>query len=181
MNRLKERVEVCANVSIIILALVLGALLLKGQLLPSISHGSASVGDRISPGTKLSLADVDFAKKGKTLLLALAKGCHFCSESAPFYRRLAQEVSESGNVQLFFVFPHRPDEGKNYLDGLDISSNILSDQVKQADFRALGIKGSPTLILADNNGQVTDVWLGKLQSSEEEEVLAKVKPCVNCN
>ena len=98
MDKLKDRIEVCANISIIIVALVLGAVLLKGFFLPSIFHRGTSAPDRISPGAMLSVADVDFARKERTLLLALAKGCHFCSESAPFYRKLAQAVGEDGGV-----------------------------------------------------------------------------------
>lgn len=178
MSRLRERIELFANLSIILLVLALGAVLLKGYLVKPASRADAgSSPKRVSPGEKLSVNDVDFTKSEKTLLLALSKDCHFCSESAPFYQRIAGEIAQQQNIQRVFLFPHSADEGKKYLADL----NIAFDQVKQADFRALQVTGTPTLILADKNGVATDVWVGKLPAGLEGEVLAKLRPCRDCD
>jgi hypothetical protein len=170
--------EICANVSIVLLVLVLGAILLRTYFLPGISRGDTRASaNRVSPGTKLSLNNVDFTRAEKTVLLALSKGCHFCSESAPFYQRVVGDVEQDATTQLFFLFPHSADDGKKYLNDL----NIKSDQIRQVSFGSLEVTGTPTLILTDKSGVVTDVWVGKLQPSQEEDVLAKVKPCRDCN
>src|SRR5205085_12578264 len=42
-------------------------------------------------GSTLSLAGMNWAKNKQTRLLVLRDGCHFCSDSAPFYQRLVKE------------------------------------------------------------------------------------------
>lgn len=178
IDRLKDRIELLANLSIILLALALGAALLKGYLAkPTPSGNTNSALNRVSLGDKPTLNDVDFTKYEKTLLFALSKVCRFCSESAPFYQRIIREIAQQQNIQCFLLFPHNADEGKKYLNDL----NIISDQEKQADFRSLQISGTPTLILADNSGVVTNVWTGKLQANQEEDALTKLRPCRDCD
>ncbi|HXG91282.1 MAG TPA: hypothetical protein VNN73_02795 [Blastocatellia bacterium] len=178
MSGVKEKVEVIANVSIILLALALGAVLLKKYLVnPTAQGNTRPVPKRVSVGDKISLNDIDFAKAEQTLLIALSKSCRFCSESGPFYQRLIGEIAQQQNIRCFFLFPHSVDEGKKYLDDL----SIVADQVKQVDFESLQVTGTPTLILLDKNGVVTNVWVGKLEANQEEEVLAKLRPCPACD
>ena len=42
---------------------------------------------------------------------------------------------------------------------------------------ALGVKGTPTLLLVNNTGVVTDAWLGKLSAEMES---AGLKPIAGC-
>ena len=44
---------------------------------------NAAVGDRLP-----AFDGIDWAAHESTLVLALRKGCHFCENSMPFYRRL---------------------------------------------------------------------------------------------
>lgn len=48
------------------------------------------------------------------------------------------------------------------------------DEVQQDQRRNLNVAGTPTLLLVDNNGVVQNVWIGKLTSDGEREVLAKL-------
>lgn len=49
------------------------------------------------------------------------------------------------------------------------------DDVKQASLSTIGVRGTPTLLLVDNKGTVADVWQGKLDSGQEERLLAVLK------
>jgi hypothetical protein len=45
------------------------------------------------------------------------------------------------------------------------------DDIKQISLNTLGVRGTPTLLLVNDVGVVTDVWVGKLQLDQEVQVL----------
>src|ERR1041384_717601 len=77
--------EVSANVAIVLVAVTVIGVIAKQYLLPR-QPPKPPAG--IAAGTKLSIRGVDWAQNESTLIVALQKGCHFCSESAPFYQQL---------------------------------------------------------------------------------------------
>ncbi len=167
-DRILKKTELIANIAIIVVALVLGAVLVKRYLLPANEAAPvARLDPRIPAGTKASLSGVDWARNGQTLLLVLSTDCRFCTESAPFYQRLTRETTGRSDVHLIAVFPQEIEEGKKYLDNLGVS--IV--EIKQASPSSTGAGGTPTLILVDAQGVVKNSWVGKLSSPEETEVL----------
>lgn len=168
MNIPYKKIELLANVSIIVVALLLGAAVVRQYVLPS-GQPLRPAASQIQPGSKINLPGVEWPKAGRTLVLALQKGCHFCTESAPFYKRLAPAASEK-NVKLVAVLPQAQDEARQYLADLSIPVN----EVTQASLDSIGVQGTPTLILVDDKGQVIDSWVGKLPSDGEAKVLTRV-------
>ena len=168
MENLAKKTELLANVAIILVALLLGGVLVKRYLLPQAPSPQAQA--RIQPGTKLSVPGVEWDKNERTLLLVLSTGCHFCTESSPFYQRLAQEKAKKGGVGLVAVLPQSVGESQNYLNGLGVSV----DDIKQAGLDAVQVTGTPTLILADRTGAVVESWVGKLPAEKEAEVLNRI-------
>lgn len=168
MNTFTKRIELLANLAIIVVAILLGVALVKHYLSPqnSTPPASASV---ITPGTKLSLPDL--TGTNKTLIMALSTSCHYCTESAPFYKRLAEERGKNVNVKLVAVFPQAIADGKEYLNGLQVSV----DDVRQSRLDSLGVIGTPTLILVNNQGMVQDSWRGRLNQDQEAEVLRRLQ------
>ena len=167
MKNWTKKLEICANIAIILVALLIGIVLVKKYLLTD----HTEPGPAVAAGTKVSLPGVDWSKNGRTLLLVLQKGCHFCAESAPFYQRLVRETSGRGQVHLVAVLPQEVSEGKQYLDEM----NVPIDEVKQAAPSSLGVRGTPTLILVNNSGVVVDVWQGKLPADDESKVLNRMQ------
>lgn len=165
MNNPTKKVELLANVAIIVVALLLGGLLVKRYLWPQAESPQAQA--RIEPGTKLSVPGIEWDKNDRTLLLVLSTSCHFCTESSPFYQRLAQEKAKKGGVGLIAVLPQSVDESQKYLNGLGVSV----DDIKQAGLDAVQVRGTPTLIMADKTGAVVESWVGKLPAEKEVEVL----------
>ena len=167
MSGLTRKLEVGANIAIIAVALLLGAVLVKKFLLapppPPPMH-------QISAGTKVTVPGVDWSRNGRTLVLVLQKGCHFCSESAPFYQRLARETNGRPGLAVMAVLPQATDEAKQYLGEL----NVPVPDVRQAALNSLGVSGTPTLLLVDSQGAVLQAWVGKLPAEQENEVLTKV-------
>ena len=165
MNNLTKRLEQLANVAIIVVALLLGGVLVRRYLWPQAESPPAQA--RIQPGTKLSVPGVEWNKNERTLLLVLSTTCHFCTESAPFYQRLAQEKAKKGGVGLVAVMPQSVDESQKYLNGLGVSV----DDIRQASLDTVQVRGTPTLIVADRTGTVVESWVGKLPAEKEGEVL----------
>ena len=166
MSTLHKRVELLANIAIIAVAVLLGVVLVQRYLLAPAPPEAAQQA-RIEPGTKLSLPGVEWGPKRRTLLLALSTDCRYCTESAPFYQRLAQEKEKHDDLGLLAVLPQSIDESQKYLG----EHGIKVDAVKQATPGSLNVRGTPTLILVDQTGAVVESWIGKLPPPKEVEVL----------
>ena len=165
MNNPTKRIELLANVAIIVVAVLLGGVLVKRYLWPTAQPSPAQA--RIQPGTKLSVPGLEWGKNERTLLLVLSTTCRFCTESSPFYQRLAQEKAKKAGVGLVAVLPQSVDESQKYLNGL----GVFVDDIKQVGPDAVPVTGTPTLIMADRTGAVVESWAGKLPAEKEVEVL----------
>lgn len=166
MSKLKQRVEFLANVAIIVVAVAVCAALVNQYFFADPTPHA----QRPAVGAKLDLPGLDLASQDKTLLLVLQKGCHYCTESAPFYQRLAREAADKvGRVKVVAVLPQAVDEGRSYLSELGVPAL----DVRQAQLGALSVGGTPTVIMV-SRGTVTDVWVGKLDAAGESQVLSKL-------
>lgn len=122
-------------------------------------------------GKKMALAGVDWSKNQRTLVFALQAGCHFCSESGSFYQRLAQQRANFGDTRLVAVLPQGPDDARKYLGKI----GFAADEIQQASLSSLGVRGTPTLLLVNESGIITDVWDGKLSPARENNLLARLE------
>jgi thioredoxin-related protein len=167
MSRLLKRIELIANISIIVVAIVICAALARRFLFKTPAPQSDPSG--IAVGTKFNLPDEDWARNGKTLVLALSTNCKYCSASAGFYQRLASVAKE--NTKLVAVLPQATDQSRIYLSGL----KVAIEDVKQASPNSFGVTATPTLILVNKAGIVTNSWVGQLAPDKETEVLAQLR------
>jgi len=168
-EHLLRRIELIANVCIIVVALVICGALVKRFLLKSPSTAREVPG--VAAGTRINLTDVDWAKNGRTLLLVLSTNCKFCSTSAPFYQNLASRAESTHGAKLIAVLPQELKQSREYLKSL----NVSIDDVKQAQPASVGVRATPTLLLINSAGIVTNSWVGQLPSDKETEVLAQLK------
>jgi hypothetical protein len=159
--------ETVANLSTILVSLLLSVVLVKVFLLPEVRPAASSPRRQVARGTSLkgSLPGVDWAKNGRTLVLAISTRCHFCTDSAPFFQRISKERPAS--TRLLAVLPQTVDESRKYLD----QEGVRVDDVKQAQLDSIKVSGTPTLLLVDNAGTVAEAWVGKLEPTQEEDVL----------
>lgn len=118
-------------------------------------------------GEPIPLTEVDWAQSERTLVLALDKGCKFCTLSAEFYKRLVQEASGRKDVRIVAVFPHEAQQSHEYLNNIGV--NIA--EVKQATIKSLGLRGTPTVLLVNKHGVITGLWIGQLPKEKEDAVL----------
>lgn len=167
MSKFYQRIELMANILIIVVATVIVGVVVQRYFFTPQNRPqmrAPAVGD------KVKLADVDWSKSDKNVLLVLQQGCHFCSDSAEFYRNMIQQTAGK-NVNIVAVLPQSPKEAEKYLNDL----HIAGIEVRQAELDSLSIGGTPTIIVADAKGKITDVWLGRLRPEKENEVLARLK------
>lgn len=167
MTNVHRKLEVTANILIIVVALLLGTVLIQKYLFRNNSPPLNET-TRLKPviGSKVNLSGVTWSNQPKTLVFALAVGCHFCDESANFYKRIIASV-QNKNVQLIAVFPNSQEESTAHLNELGLAKL----EVKQAPLNTLGVSGTPTLILTNDKGEVTNFWIGKLAPDKELEVI----------
>lgn len=165
MSKIKQKVELAANIAIIVTAVLFVGILVQKYFFNSQKNKPPQ---NIQPvaGTVLNIPDFDWAQKSKTLVLGLQKGCHFCSESAPFYKRLSEAFKDK-DVKLVAVLPTSIEESSVYFKELGIN-NI---EIRQAPLANIQTNGTPTLVLTNDKGQVVKFWIGKLPSEEEEDVI----------
>lgn len=165
-----KRVELLANVAIVVVAVLLGVVLVRRYLLPASPPPSPAAAARIKPGTRLSVPGVDWGGSRQTLLLVLSTDCRYCTESAPFYQRLAREKAGRADVRLLAVLPQSVEESRKYLG----EHGVAADDVRQTAPKELGVAGTPTLVLVDQTGAVVESWVGRLPPAKEDEVVGRL-------
>ena len=165
-GKFTRTIELTTNIAIITVAILLGIVLVKNYLLSG-PKPDPSAPPTVPTGTKISLPDVNWGAQKRTLLMALSDTCRFCTESADFYKKLAQERAKHGDVRIIAVLPQDLSAGQAYLNKLGVSV----DEVKQSPLDAVGVKATPTLIVVDDKGVVTASWVGKLPPEKEAEVM----------
>lgn len=165
------RLETAANAATIVVAGLLSAVLVKVYLQPKREIPRPTPVPEITVGGNLKnkIDGVNWVKNRRTLVLAISTQCHFCSDSAPFFRQLV--ALAGNNVKILAVLPQPVPEGQQYLR----REGVRVDQVKQLVLSRIGVQGTPTMLLVDGTGAVTNVWVGELQAGQQEQVLAVLK------
>lgn len=164
---MKARIELLANILVILLAVVVGSIFLKDRYFtPGPEINEVKAGDRLT-----HLDAWDWAAHDRTLLLVLRKGCHFCEDSVPFYQRLVAAHKQDGSsTAILAAFPDAADAVKEVLQ----SENLGIPALPKIPLESLKISGTPTVLLVDKTGTVLKAWIGVLSPREELEVLAAV-------
>ena len=167
MDKWKKWLEVGANVAIVCVCVLIIVIGVKRYLMPTPNADLAGP----AKGTHLALAGVDWNHANRSLVMVLSTQCHFCSESAEFYKKLLPEASDR-KIQVVALLPQSPEESRQYLTHLGLSISNVAVQQEQA--ATVHVAGTPTLILVDNKGLVVRSWAGKLPAPGEEEVLSQI-------
>ncbi len=144
----------------------------KSNVIPSNSVSSVPpVAPQILPvGRMMPLENIDWKNNKKTLVLYISTKCHFCDESSPFYKRLLEKYPDGENVKLIAVLPQTVDQAKEHLKSLGVNIN----DVYNAKLASIGVTATPTLLLVNDSGIISDMWKGKLTEDRETEVLNKL-------
>lgn len=166
MSAIGSKIEMIANIAIIVVATMMGVVLVQRYVLAP----NKLAAQMVPAGTAVSLPGIDWAANGRTLVVAIQEGCHFCSESAPFYQQLVKKAS-SNHIPVVAVLPQPIETGQKYLNDI----KVPIDNIRQATLKSIGVQGTPTLLLVDNTGKIVTGWVGKLPPDQEADVLSKLQ------
>lgn len=163
---MKTKLEAIANVTVIVVALAIGVVVLRGKIVDPHAPRSIAVGDRLG-----QVPGIDWSGHRRTLLLALNTGCHFCQDSAPFYQTLTQaQRPNADDVEIVALFPNDAEAVRQLMK----DERLALRSVSAVPVEKLGITGFPTLVLVGRDGRVERTWLGLLTPREELEILSAV-------
>jgi thioredoxin-related protein len=170
LGGIPKKIELVANVAIIAVSCLLATVLVKNYLFtkPALNQSTRPTASQNPANLSVSSLDINWKQDKQTLILAVSSSCHFCSASAPFYKRLFENRK---GTRLIAVFPQPVNEGQDYLKQL----GVAVDEVRNSDFVAMGVQGTPTLLLVDSAGVLKNSWVGKLSSEQEIDVLNAVR------
>lgn len=172
---LAQALEIAANFATFIVALLLTVVLVRNYLLPSPAAPSENAhfvnpAGLLTAGSDMSkrIPAVNWHANGRTLILVLSTRCHFCTESAPFFRRLKERAGNG--VKFLAVLPQPVAESERYLSG----EGLHFDEVLQEPIGKTGAVGTPTMLLANQDGIVRRTWVGKLTPDKQTEALKTI-------
>ncbi len=169
---LAHALEIATNCATLIVALLLTAVLVRSYLRPSPPAPPENArfvnpADLVTNGTDMSkrISGVNWRANRRTLVLVLSTRCHFCTESAPFFRHLKERAGNG--VKFLAVLPQPVAESERYLSG----EGLHFDEVRQVPVEKTGAVGTPTMLLANQDGIVRRSWVGKLTPDKQTEAL----------
>jgi peroxiredoxin len=163
-NETSKKIEMGANVAVIIVALVAVAIFVRSYWM-----GPAELHHTITAGSKFELKAQGWRGTPKTVVLALSTNCHYCTESADFYRELSLQCHQR-HIPIIAVLPQEVTASRSYLT----DEGVTVDEIRKVQLSDLRVDGTPTLVIVDDGGVVKKVWVGKLSSSKEKEVLDQI-------
>ncbi len=165
----RSTLDMVANVAIIIVCAIAAFILIRNNFFNKPQAGQrppeAVVGEKLDALRKVVPAGTD-----RALVVAVAPTCHFCTESMPFYKRLLEERDQKGSKTKVIAAVPREEARAEEQRTMD-SAGVKPDAMVVVDFQNIKVPGTPTILLVDNEGKVLDVWVGKQDSSGEDEIL----------
>lgn len=162
---LKDKIEITTNALIVLVLLMIGGTYVKSRM------GSHTVS--LSPGEKISAPHgYDWRNHDQTLVVAVRQGCVYCERSYPLYRRL--EGLEHDNHLKAHMLIVMPDDPANEAAVLK-SQGISSQSVPSTVLNDIKVSGTPTLLLVDANGRLLQSWVGELEPSKAEALVAQLR------
>jgi thiol-disulfide isomerase/thioredoxin len=154
-----KRLDVMTNIAVIVTSIALLGFLGDSWYENHHAPQSSATRARALVGSTVKLPGVDFTRKDKTLVIAISSTCHFCQESQPFYRQLANMQGNKANLVAVLPMPQR--DAEDYVHSA-ISSSF---RVVSASLDTMGVSSTPTLLLVDSQGRVERAWVGKLDDA----------------
>jgi thioredoxin-related protein len=162
-----KRSELLINITIIVLGAAVLFFLVKTYR--ATRNTSAAVQEPRAGDQLPAIPGIDWKANDRTLVLALKKGCHYCEDSMPFYRQLAQLSEQNAlKANLVAVFP----DSSADVDAIVKTDHLSLRTVSSVPLYTLKIPGTPTIFLADRSGKIIQDWIGVLSDQQQQQLLA---------
>jgi rhodanese-related sulfurtransferase len=158
----KVRIGRLLNAAIVVMFLLTAGLAIKA------SFSGPPAPPTLAPSARIFIEGIDWAKSEQTLLIAVRRGCDYCSKSGRFYRRFLDGLRGRADVRVAAIYPDETPQGEAYLRDI----GLTSIESRRETLAPLGIAYVPTLALVNKNGVVGKVWVGELSPKKESEVMS---------
>jgi peroxiredoxin len=164
-STLTRKLEILSNVAVTIAAIAVCVTLAR-QYFPGEVPGSPES----FQGKSVNMASITATPGNRNVVLALSQTCRFCEQEMPFYRNLSA-LAARAKTHVYAVFPPSEKESDKYLE----RHSVRTDGVTSTALDAIGVRGTPTLLLIDATGKIERAWVGALTDAQEKEVLQTVQ------
>jgi thioredoxin-related protein len=162
-----KRSELLVNITVIVLGAAVLFFLVKTYR--ATRNSSAAVQEPRAGDQLPAIPGIDWKANDRTLVLALKKDCHYCEDSMPFYRQLAQLSEQNAlKANLVAVFP----DSSADVDAIAKTEKLSLRTVSNVPLYILKIPGTPTIFLADRSGKIIQDWIGVLSDQQQQQLLA---------
>jgi hypothetical protein len=71
------------------------------------------------------------------------------------------------NVRLVGVFPDRKNEVGSFIQ----RNNLNIETIDEIDLKLINVPTTPTIVLVDATGRITNFWIGRLSEEDKQEIL----------
>ena len=126
----------------------------------------------IRPGARLVLPGIEWSDSARNIFLLVSSTCPACNESVAFYRDLANLVQELPRTRLLAAAADGADRVRDWAKTHAIPYDAMVELENPILF---GFTLTPTLLLVDDKGVVTDVLLRRLAADEESLVMRRLR------
>jgi hypothetical protein len=95
----------------------------------------------------------------------------------PGHKAAVRPLADPQGLRMVAVLPEKQEEAASYLK----EHGIGVDEVISMKVSKLGVRGTPTLLLLDGQNKLEELWAGKLNESQEGQVIERLKKaCSGC-
>lgn len=160
------------NILIVALMIIAGSSWYLARVSRAAKDGTHIQGSRlISEGVPAKSISLPVMNGKNTIVLVLWTSCPYCDLNSTFYSKLTNQHLHSGDFEILIVFPDQDSrigraksKGEEWLQ----DRQIRYDRILYREPVAMGFPATPMIVCIDQKAIVTDIWLGKLESTEEE-------------
>jgi hypothetical protein len=153
-----------SNLAVVLVALLLGGVVVSTHL-ERLRNSKVS----LTVGQTVSLDHYHWAEHRRTYILAVHSSCKSCWDSIPFARDLLTHAGMPGGNAVVLVFPLEDDHDAEFVRSVGHDVGHL-----KANFTAVGIKQTPTLMEVNSSGQLVRYWQGVFEGKGAEKVIQQI-------
>lgn len=163
------KLETGTHIALIGVCCLAAGILIEQRFFPPKEDEPSPVRELV--GREVKLPGADWQAAPLSVLLQLSSTCHFCNESMPFYRQLMAARQAVGvKVPIIVASADAVGVMRKHLE----DEQVTVDKVLHSRLSAF-ITGTPTVYIVDSKGMVKRVFIGKLDSSGERQLLSIVE------
>lgn len=114
--------------------------------------------------TFASVTGLNFSDSSATVVIWVRSGCHYCTESMDFYKRV---TSRPRRARVIVMGQESSELLQKYVE----SHGVRADAYVSVQPRTVKLSGTPSLLLIGSDARVRKIWNGKLRTPAEEEAV----------